>query len=129
VDVEFEAAAMVEFEAVAFPPLAFPFFPVALVLAARAVAVSLADKGKQKIVSDSMCNLPAALFFSGERAKTSETILRQRCFRIAARCSPTARGSRASRPSSDKGRARPETRDAEMARSVRMDPKFFMMMD
>jgi hypothetical protein len=81
VDVEFEPAAMVEFEALAFPPLeAFPFFPVALVLAARAVAVSLAKKGKQNIVSDSMCNLPAALFFFGERAKTSETGLRQRCF-------------------------------------------------
>jgi hypothetical protein len=79
--VEFEPAAMVEFEALAFPPLgAFPFFPVALVLAARAVAVSLAKKGKQNIVSDSMCNLPAALFFFGERAKTSETGLRQRCF-------------------------------------------------
>jgi hypothetical protein len=81
VDVEFEPAAMVEFEALAFPPLgAFPFFPVALVLAAKAVAVSLAKKGKQNIVSDSMCNLPAGLFFFGERAKTSETGLRQRCF-------------------------------------------------
>jgi hypothetical protein len=81
VDVEFEAAATVEFEALAFPPLgAFPFFPVALVLAARAVAVSLAKKGKQSIVFGSMCNLPAALFFFGERANTSETGLRQRCF-------------------------------------------------
>jgi hypothetical protein len=44
------------------------------------------------------------------------------------RRSPIARGARASRPSSE-GRARAETTEAEMARRVRMDPKFFMMID
>jgi len=42
VDVEFETAAIVEFEALAFP--VFPFFPVALVVAATAVAVVLAGR-------------------------------------------------------------------------------------
>jgi hypothetical protein len=47
---------------------------------------------------------------------------------ILTRRLPIASGARASRPSSE-GRARAETTEAEMARSVRMDPKFFMMID
>jgi hypothetical protein len=43
------------------------------------------------------------------------------------RCSPVPSGALASRLSSDDAIARPETTQADTARSVRIDPKFFMM--
>jgi hypothetical protein len=133
VDVEFETAAMVEFEALAALPLplpaAFAFFPVALVLATTALAVELAWMCKPHVSSSCGMDLPAALSFFGERANISDTVYVSDASHIFPRHSPIAKGPRASSPSSDDGTARAETTEAEMARSVRMDPKFFMMRD
>jgi hypothetical protein len=128
VDVEFETAATVEFEALAFPALAaFAFFPVALVLAATAVAVSLARRGKQ-ISCLVLCGTYQQPYSSlvNER-KLLRLVHISHSPLLSAKCSPIARGPRASRPSSVVGRARPETTEAEMARSARIDPKFFMV--
>jgi hypothetical protein len=78
VDVEFEAAETVEFEALAlaaFP--AFPFFPAALVVAASAVAVSFARRCELRNIAFYEMRLPAALTFFGDRSKSSETTLCQ----------------------------------------------------
>ena len=64
VDVEFETAAIVEFEALAALPFpAFPFFPVALAEAATAVAVSLAGKEVSSCKKSIKLELTSSLVF------------------------------------------------------------------
>lgn len=97
VDVEFEAEAMaVEFEALAFEALpAFVFFPVALVLAASAVAVELAKRCKPNVNLVVICTYQQPCSSLVNERKLLRLVDVSDASSISARYSPIARGPRA----------------------------------